>query len=44
MLTLGWYGNAQIGFDPQIEFQVIPDVVIVPESPLESQVIFIGQF
>ena len=44
MLTLGWYGNAQIGFDPQIEFQVIPDVVIVPESPLESQVIFIGGY
>ena len=44
LLTSSWYMNAQIGFDPQIEFQVIPDVVVVPESPLESQVIFIGGY
>lgn len=35
-------GNAQIGFDPEIEFELVPDVVIVPSSPLQSQVVFIG--
>lgn len=34
--------HAQIGFDPEIDFELVPDVVVVPSSPLSSQVIFIG--
>lgn len=34
--------HAQIGFDPEIDFELIPDAVVVPSSPLESQIIFIG--
>lgn len=34
--------SAQIGFDPEIDFELVPDVVIVPESPIQSQVIFVG--
>lgn len=32
----------QIGFDPSIDFNVIPDEVVVPASPIQKQVIFIG--
>lgn len=34
--------TAQIGFDPEIEPDFITDEVLVPSSPIESQVIFIG--
>lgn len=34
--------NAQIGFDPEIDFELVPDVIIVPPSPIQSQVLFIG--
>lgn len=34
--------SAQIGFDPQIDFEFVSDEVIVPASPIQSQVIFIG--
>ncbi|GAB5416966.1 MAG: hypothetical protein Crog4KO_18330 [Crocinitomicaceae bacterium] len=34
--------SAQIGFDPEIEPDFITDEVLVPASPIESQVIFIG--
>ena len=34
--------SAQIGFDPEIDFELVPDEVIVPSSPLQKQVIFIG--
>jgi len=34
--------SAQIGFDPEIDFELVPDVVVVPASPLQKQVIFIG--
>lgn len=34
--------SAQIGFDPEIEFELVPDEVIVPASPIQKQVIFIG--
>lgn len=33
---------AQIGFDPEIDFELVPDEVIVPPSPIQKQVIFIG--
>jgi len=43
-LSLGAVSNAsaQIGFDPEIDFELVPDVVIVPPSPIQSQVLFIG--
>ncbi len=34
--------SAQIGFDPEIDFELVPDEVIVPPSPIQKQVIFIG--
>jgi secreted PhoX family phosphatase len=34
--------SAQIGFDPEIDFELVPDEVIVPASPIQKQVIFIG--
>ncbi len=34
--------SAQIGFDPQIDFEMVPDQVIVPMSPIQKQVIFVG--
>lgn len=34
--------SAQIGFDPEIDFTEVPDEVIVPASPIQKQVIFIG--
>ena len=34
--------TAQIGFDPEIDFELVPDEVIVPSSPIQKQVIFIG--
>ncbi|MCH2223546.1 MAG: choice-of-anchor I family protein [Crocinitomicaceae bacterium] len=42
ILTLSLSSSAQIGFDPEIDFELVPDVVVVPSSPLESQVVFIG--
>lgn len=33
---------AQIGFDPSIEFELVPDKVIMPENPLTYQILFIG--
>ena len=33
---------SQIGFDPEIDFQMIPDKVVVPPSPLKTQILFIG--
>lgn len=34
--------SAQIGFDPEIDFELVPDVVLVPSSPIQKQVLFIG--
>lgn len=34
--------SAQIGFDPEIEFDTVPTTVLVPPSPIQSQVVFIG--
>ena len=34
--------TAQIGFDPEIEPDFIADEILVPPSPIQSQVIFIG--
>lgn len=34
--------SAQIGFDPEIDFQLVPDTVVVPPSPIKKQVVFIG--
>jgi secreted PhoX family phosphatase len=34
--------SAQIGFDPEIDFEMVPDEVIVTPSPIQKQVIFIG--
>ncbi len=42
MIAMGVSAQAQIGFDPEIDFQAVPDEVIVPPSPIQSQVIFIG--
>ena len=33
---------AQIGFNPEIDFEMVPDRVIVPPSPLTTQILFIG--
>lgn len=41
-LLVSGQASAQIGFDPEIQFELVPDEVIVPASPIESQVIFIG--
>ncbi len=41
-VTLAGSASAQIGFDPEIQFELIPDEVIVPASPIQKQVIFIG--
>ncbi|NVK66534.1 MAG: DUF839 domain-containing protein [Flavobacteriales bacterium] len=41
-LSLASSANAQIGFDPEIDFELVPDVVVVPPSPIQSQVLFIG--
>lgn len=32
----------QISFDPKIDYTIVPDVVVVPPSPLIKQVLFIG--
>ena len=34
--------KAQIGFDPTIDFELVPDSVIVPASPIQKQIIFVG--
>ncbi|XOV66414.1 MAG: choice-of-anchor I family protein [Fluviicola sp.] len=41
-LLIGSQATAQIGFDPEIDPDFIADEVLVPASPIESQVIFIG--
>ncbi len=40
--VVAFSSQAQIGFDPEIDFEIVPDKVIVPASPLTRQVIFIG--
>jgi len=42
MVLLSGQVMGQIGFDPEIDFELVPDQVIVPASPIEKQVIFIG--
>ncbi len=42
VLLISSQATAQIGFDPEIEPDFITDEVLVPASPIESQVIFIG--
>lgn len=34
--------SAQVNFNPEIEFELIPDQVVVPQSPIKSQILFIG--
>jgi len=34
--------NAQLGFDPHFDFEIQSDVVIIPKSIIQQQVIFIG--
>lgn len=41
-LMIGGQATAQIGFDPEIDVDFIADEVLVPTSPIESQVIFVG--
>ncbi|MCH2229338.1 MAG: choice-of-anchor I family protein [Crocinitomicaceae bacterium] len=42
LLCISNVSFGQIGFDPSIDFNVIPDEVVVPASPIQKQVIFIG--
>lgn len=39
-LTLNAF--SQIGFNPSIEFELVSDKVIVPQSPLKTQILFVG--
>ncbi|MGB1103402.1 MAG: alkaline phosphatase PhoX [Crocinitomicaceae bacterium] len=41
-LIAGVTANAQLGFNPQIDFTVETETVIVPASPIKKQVLFIG--
>lgn len=42
ILLTGWTSRAQIQFDPHIEVDFITDKVLVPASPLQYQILFIG--
>lgn len=42
LVAVGTAIKAQIKFDPSIEVDYVTDVVLVPGSPLKTQVIFIG--
>jgi hypothetical protein len=41
-MAAGLAMQAQIKFDPQIEVDFITDKVLVPESPLQYQILFVG--
>ena len=42
LLLTGVAANAQLGFDPHIDFTVTSETVLVPASPITTQVLFIG--
>lgn len=44
VILLSGQAFSQIGFDPEIDFELVPDEVIVPASPIQKQVIFIGGY
>ena len=42
LLGAGVQSSAQLGFDPHIDFEIQTDVLLVPQSLIQKQVLFIG--